>query len=233
MTDCVIISRGDAKAAGLKRYFTGEPCHAGHVAERRVSDCQCIECNRLKARDPAERERRKGYMAVHQRKYRADHPDVIAAYEAKRDKAARAKAKRDARAIDPEPTREALRKSYQKHKAKRNAEMKLWRIANKAAQLAYMRCWKAMRRANPPEGKFTPDDIEMIFERQDGECAAFDCLADLSEGFEIDHIHPIAKGGSNWPSNLQLLCLFCNRSKGYKTMQEWEDLKAQNRVELH
>lgn len=40
-----IISRADARAASLKRYFTGKPCKNGHVAERFV-DCRCCECVR-------------------------------------------------------------------------------------------------------------------------------------------------------------------------------------------
>jgi hypothetical protein len=50
-----IITRTDAKAAGLKRYFTGDKCHEQHVAERRVSDYGCVECSRLKERDPQQR----------------------------------------------------------------------------------------------------------------------------------------------------------------------------------
>jgi hypothetical protein len=40
-----IISRKDAKAAGLKRFFTGEPCKFGHVAQRLVSNRFCVTCN--------------------------------------------------------------------------------------------------------------------------------------------------------------------------------------------
>lgn len=43
-----IISRAEAKAAGLKRYFTGEPCKYGHVAEVQVSSNGCCECNKIK-----------------------------------------------------------------------------------------------------------------------------------------------------------------------------------------
>jgi len=39
-----VICRADAKAAGLKRYFTGEPCKRGHVAERGVNHKHCVEC---------------------------------------------------------------------------------------------------------------------------------------------------------------------------------------------
>jgi hypothetical protein len=39
------ISRAEAKAKGLKRYFTGKPCKHGHVAERYIAG-RCIECYR-------------------------------------------------------------------------------------------------------------------------------------------------------------------------------------------
>jgi len=40
------ISREEAKAQGLKLYFT-EPCKRGHVCGRRVSNENCVECSRL------------------------------------------------------------------------------------------------------------------------------------------------------------------------------------------
>lgn len=33
-----------AKAAGLKKYFTGKPCPRGHIAERYVSGATCVQC---------------------------------------------------------------------------------------------------------------------------------------------------------------------------------------------
>jgi hypothetical protein len=39
-----IISRKDATARGLKRYFTGRSCKLGHLAERWTVDARCIEC---------------------------------------------------------------------------------------------------------------------------------------------------------------------------------------------
>ena len=47
MTDSVI-TRANARAAGLHRYFTGEPCPHGHVVERHVRSGGCVECLRLK-----------------------------------------------------------------------------------------------------------------------------------------------------------------------------------------
>jgi hypothetical protein len=43
-----IITRKEAKEAGLTRYFTGKPCIHGHVAPRLVSNKTCIECDRLR-----------------------------------------------------------------------------------------------------------------------------------------------------------------------------------------
>jgi hypothetical protein len=40
-----IISRTEALAYGLKRYFTGIPCPRGHVCERQVSNYVCCNCN--------------------------------------------------------------------------------------------------------------------------------------------------------------------------------------------
>jgi hypothetical protein len=39
-----VISRKEAKAAGLTRYFTGKPCKNNHISERYVSKRSCISC---------------------------------------------------------------------------------------------------------------------------------------------------------------------------------------------
>jgi hypothetical protein len=38
-------SRGEALRLGAYRYFTGKPCKRGHVAERRISNGNCIVCH--------------------------------------------------------------------------------------------------------------------------------------------------------------------------------------------
>lgn len=43
----MIISRQEAKAQKLKFYFTGNPCKYGHICERYVKSCMCIECNKI------------------------------------------------------------------------------------------------------------------------------------------------------------------------------------------
>ena len=39
--------------------------------------------------------------------------------------------------------------------------------------------------------------------------------------WEVSHIKPFSKGGDEILENLRPLCRFCNRSMGYKTLQEY------------
>lgn len=42
--DGPIVSRAEAKAAGMKHYFTGKPCNKGHIAQRYTSS-GCVVCS--------------------------------------------------------------------------------------------------------------------------------------------------------------------------------------------
>jgi hypothetical protein len=46
-----IISRAEAMALGLKRYFTGKQCPHGHTAERFVSTFACVDCLKTKTKE--------------------------------------------------------------------------------------------------------------------------------------------------------------------------------------
>lgn len=62
-------------------------------------------------------------------------------------------------------------------------------------------------------GSYTASDIAELFKHQRGRCAY--CPTALTKkNRHIDHIEPIARGGTNDRSNLQLLCQPCNSSKG-------------------
>lgn len=72
-----------------------------------------------------------------------------------------------------------------------------------------MRNRRALKRA--AEGKHTAAEIEALYQRQRAKCA--NCLTSLKPCYHVDHIIPLARGGSNWISNIQLLCPTCNISK--------------------
>lgn len=69
------------------------------------------------------------------------------------------------------------------------------------------------------EGSHTKEDIARI--KKDQRCLCAICKTKLVKGYHVDHINPLAKGGSNYPSNLQLLCGLCNRKKGAKKPEDF------------
>jgi 5-methylcytosine-specific restriction endonuclease McrA len=186
---------------------------------------QCKDCTRAAAADyharnkdrlnaksaaryAANPERKKAYLAA---RYQANRErlDPINAAWAK---------------SHPERRAEWSSNDYYKHKEKRLATAKRWRASNPELASQISREWKernpeaaaALRRnykarKREAEGHHTGDDIKMLMAAQRGKCAY--CFTKLLPGFHVDHIEPLSKGGSNWPSNLQLLCAQCNLSK--------------------
>lgn len=57
-----------------------------------------------------------------------------------------------------------------------------------------------------------------LYGRQEGKCAGCKTLFEF-RNLEIDHIIPQARGGQHNEENLQLLCGFCNRTKGDRPME--------------
>lgn len=88
---------------------------------------------------------------------------------------------------------------------------KEWRAENQELARTITRRYKARRKG--ASGSFTDADIERLKVAQRGKCCY--CRKPLLK-YHIDHIVPVSKGGSNDPSNLQLLCPRCNISKGDK-----------------
>ncbi len=71
-----LISRAEARAHELVRYFTGKACVHGHVSERWTSNSNCVACHdadragnaaRARASYRAARERRQDFLERHAR----------------------------------------------------------------------------------------------------------------------------------------------------------------------
>lgn len=45
-----IVTKAEAKARGLKKYFTGKPCKHGHISERNTIHSNCVECQKNASR---------------------------------------------------------------------------------------------------------------------------------------------------------------------------------------
>lgn len=68
-------------------------------------------------------------------------------------------------------------------------------------------------------GSHSAADLIQMYEDQDGLCAY--CETPLFGSYEVDHIVPLARGGSNDAENLAITCPDCNRSKGVKSVEDF------------
>lgn len=86
-----------------------------------------------------------------------------------------------------------------------------WRKNNPEKSAASTRNKKAMRKSAP--GTHTATDIEDILRLQNFKCAECKVSVKLRHNRHIDHIIPLSKGGTNFRTNLQILCPPCNMHK--------------------
>jgi 5-methylcytosine-specific restriction endonuclease McrA len=201
-----IVTRAQAKAAGLPRYFTGNACIYGHVVERNTASGNCRLCSITKsnAAHKANREKSNANARawLHRNKAKA---------------AAQALARRQK---DPEHYREIARRWARKNVEKRRA----YHLANAEAIKARVRQWgidnperatalKRNRRARvaAAEGFHTGAEIRDLLKKQNGRCVY--CSVSILKKFHADHIVSLADGGSNWIGNIQLTCPTCNMRK--------------------
>lgn len=124
---------------------------------------------------------------------------------------------------NPETCKQAYLKWQEKEKANGWATKKAYDIKNPEQKKLrkkkwvqnnpeYMKLQKHRRRG--AGGFFTKKDIDFLMLSQKSKCVV--CFTSLLKSKHIDHILPIALGGTNDPSNLQLLCPKCNRQKSAK-----------------
>lgn len=215
-----------AKERGDVRYFTGRPCKRGHIAERFTVTRHCIECAKLHgAKHFAKRYRADAEFAkthnARAAKWKKDNPEKKRAHNKKW---------RDA---NPEKVRANNRRWYEANPDRVYENSKRWREANREKARQAFRDWEKrnpeqaviLRRASKTNrrtreaafGKVTKADLIELFSRFNRQCARCGSFGQI----EIDHIQPVARGGTNDPTNLQLLCKPCNRSKSDKDPMEW------------
>jgi len=65
----------------------------------------------------------------------------------------------------------------------------------------------------PKRQPIKPSIRFQVLKRDGYRCQMCGATAQDGAKLEIDHIHPVSKGGSNEPSNLQVLCRDCNAGK--------------------
>lgn len=187
-----------------------KPCVACGSTDR-YADGTCGPCRRKRsakyaAANPEKiRERSAKYRATgkpneRQRIWRAANPDIERAYRAKYYYE------------NKEKVRQRGARYWAENLEKARARLARYRAANKDKSSIY----RQNRRANKANngGTLSPGLAQRLHKLQRGKCAC--CGQPLKNDYHLDHILPLALGGTNTDSNIQLLLPICNRQKHSK-----------------
>jgi 5-methylcytosine-specific restriction endonuclease McrA len=109
--------------------------------------------------------------------------------------------------------RENVRRSHRKHHVKRSAYMRKWYAENPS------RRWE--RRVGLAVGFCTREQLDARIAYYGHQC--YRCFGPYDA---IDHVIPLAKGGTNWPANLRPICRRCNSRKHTRRLSEMDDRAA-------
>lgn len=192
-----MISRKDAKAAGLARYFTGQPCKRGHIAERITANGTCMICSGI-CRDLTMKVRRAEYYAHRgARDYKKHRLAIIERARAwERQNSERAKLRKAA--------------NYQARRGEIALKTKAYRSLHKAKYAAYYQAWRALKKMAMPcwadGGK-----ILAVYEEAER------LTVETGVSYEVDHIYPLHgknSCGLHIHTNLRAIPKTDNRRKG-------------------
>lgn len=182
------MARLAAEAQGLARFSTGIPCNRGHISERYTQDGKCVACVSALA-------------AVRSKRWSTLNPEKRKAQTERW------------RAANSEKWRESNRRSKQANQQKYTDRQRADYALNPEKYRTVERKRRAQMKGSG--GTHTAADLAEILTAQKHRCAY--CRADLKRAKKhVDHIVPLALGGSNGRANLQYLCAPCNQSKSAK-----------------
>lgn len=189
-----MISRPCKRCGGIDKFKDGS-CKTCKLAYARRKYAENLELSRARGR---------AAMAKHYANNPAKGRERAAIYRAANPEKARAvrnawKAANQDRVI---AYREANRE-------KSRAAIAAWYAENKERYRVYSHNRRAREAASG--GALSPDLAERLLTLQSGKCAC--CGKPLGDDYHLDHIMPLALGGSNTDDNIQLLKAICNKRK--------------------
>jgi len=210
----MILSLSEARAIGARQYWCDKPCPQGHLANRYVSSRACVVCAGQRKSTWAAKNQES--VRQYQRKFQQNNKDNI-----------RSRNQRW-RANNPDRVKANKAAEYERNKEKILARNRLYRLsidkeiareadrrkreANPESYRAYKKNYKV--RKKKASGSHTGEDIKTIFKAQRGKCAY--CRNKVGKSYHVDHITPLALGGANDRTNLQITCSKCNHTKHAK-----------------
>lgn len=157
--------------------------------------------------------------------HRAENREVYRAYE-QAGKEKHREASRKHHATHREEYRRAGREYAKAHAEERSAYLKAHPEQRKVTLQKYAknhpdeyRVRKHRRRASISRngGSHSQSDIRKQYANQKGKC--YYCKANVGTTYHVDHVIPLAKGGSNGPENLVIACPTCNMRKRDKIIR--------------
>ncbi len=193
------ISNPEKKQAILKRNIEWRNANKDKYYKS-ISEWWRNNPDKKRAKDARRRER--GYFKEYNKKNKEKHKEYHINYYA----------------INKEKILARIRKYEESNKDHIKAYRKAWFTPDKQRIANHRRRTRVLSSV----GSHTIQELNDLFESQHNLCANLYCKTVLTKKTRaIDHINPLARGGTNFISNLQWLCKSCNSSKGTKSMDEW------------
>lgn len=191
---------------------------------RRCKPCDNKRGKEAAARDPeGTSEKRRAYRQANLEKLRAGER---ASKERHRDAVNQRQNAR--RAANLDAARSQGRVTYQRRKDTQLAAMKEWRRRNpdyeaqrrlERPELHRAKNHNRRARLKAAEGSFTPEQWRQKLAQYAGRCHW--CGGVITGPVHVEHVIPLARGGTNFISNVVPSCASCNAAKGTKLPHEF------------
>lgn len=206
-----LISRAEAKAQGLKHYFTGKPCKHEHIANRFVLG-GCCACNTARSQttnariaSAAWRKDNAGKQAERTAEWRKNNPERQAKLTAEWQK------------NNPERQAKRMREYRAANTEKISIQAAAWYEANPAARAIQSAHYRAQKlKATPAWADCQA--IKKIY----ADCAFVSRVT--GEKHHVDHRYPLSSDwvcGLHVPLNLQILTATENLTKSNKLLEQF------------
>jgi len=199
------------RCGAIDRYINGncKPCVRAATKKRRALNPEAY-----KLRNDAWLAKNSQRIKIYAAERRIAHPEIFKAsaaawYAVNSD---RLKANSAAwRVANPERVHAAQAAYRLKNSAKTKAATAKWRAENPEAVLFFT---QTRRFKLADGGKLSRGLSARLFASQKGLCVC--CKRPLGKNYQLDHIVPLALGGTNVDANIQLLLPLCNQQKNAK-----------------